>query len=270
MFNLLKKGTPFVWTDTTEQAFRTLKLQLISAPVLALPDFSKPFVVETDACDSGVGAILQQEGHPIAYMSKALSPRHRGLSIYEKEYLAIIIAVEQWRPYLMHAVFIIRTDQRSLVHLEEQRLTTPWQQKAFTKLLDLRYRKGVENGGADALSRHVQTEQVTAISVCQPTWFEDVLTSYLNNPQALKLLEPLAIRPDPKGRFTLDHGLLRFRGRIWLGGGTAIQQKIVSAFHDSPMGGHSGFLATYSRIRRLFAWPKMKHHVKQYIQCCQS
>uniref|UniRef100_A0A453HW09 Reverse transcriptase RNase H-like domain-containing protein n=1 Tax=Aegilops tauschii subsp. strangulata TaxID=200361 RepID=A0A453HW09_AEGTS len=58
-------------------------------------------------------------------ISKALSPRYRGLSAYEKEYLAILVAVEQWRPYLQHAEFIILTDQRSLVHLEEQRLATP-------------------------------------------------------------------------------------------------------------------------------------------------
>lgn len=95
--------------------------------------------METDACDAGVGAVLQQQGHPIAYMSKALSPKFRGLSTYEKEYLAVVVAVEQWRPYLQHSEFVIQTDQKSLIHLEEQRLTTPWQQKAFTKLLGLRY-----------------------------------------------------------------------------------------------------------------------------------
>ena len=59
-------------------------------------------------------------------MSKALSPRYQGLSTYEKEYLAMAVAVEQWRPYLQHAVFIIYMDQRSLIHLEEQSLTTTW------------------------------------------------------------------------------------------------------------------------------------------------
>uniref|UniRef100_A0A8I6Z4Y9 Reverse transcriptase RNase H-like domain-containing protein n=1 Tax=Hordeum vulgare subsp. vulgare TaxID=112509 RepID=A0A8I6Z4Y9_HORVV len=89
-------------------------------------------------------------------MSKALSPRYQDLSTYEKEYLTIIM-VDQWRPYLQHAEFDIWTDQKSLTHSEEQRLTTPWQQKDFTKLLGLRYRirykKRVENHGADALSR---------------------------------------------------------------------------------------------------------------------
>uniref|UniRef100_A0A453NJ48 Reverse transcriptase RNase H-like domain-containing protein n=1 Tax=Aegilops tauschii subsp. strangulata TaxID=200361 RepID=A0A453NJ48_AEGTS len=73
-------------------------------------------------------------------MSKALSPRYQGLSTYKKEYLAIIVEVDQWRPYLQHTEFVIYTDQKSLTHLEEQRLNTPWQQKAFTKLLGLRYR----------------------------------------------------------------------------------------------------------------------------------
>uniref|UniRef100_A0A453CXN3 Reverse transcriptase RNase H-like domain-containing protein n=1 Tax=Aegilops tauschii subsp. strangulata TaxID=200361 RepID=A0A453CXN3_AEGTS len=76
---------------------------------------------------------------------------------YEKEYLAIVVAVDQWRPYLQHSEFIIHTDQKSLIHLEEQRLSTPWQQRAFTKLLGpryiIRYKKGTENTAADALSR---------------------------------------------------------------------------------------------------------------------
>lgn len=67
-------------------------------------------------------------------------------------------------------------------------------------------------------------------------WLEDVVNSYSNNPQVQRLLELLAVREDPKGRFSLQHGLLCFRGRIWLGGGTDIQQKIMQAFHDSVMG----------------------------------
>ena len=84
-----------------------------------------------------MGAVLQQEGHPIAYLSKALGPRTRDLSTYEKEYREMVLVVDQWRAYLQFSEFIIKTDQKSLVHLEEQRLHTPWQQKAFTKLLGL-------------------------------------------------------------------------------------------------------------------------------------
>lgn len=72
---LLKKGKPFVWTVEQENAFQALKQALISAPVLALPDFTKQFVLETDASDKGIGAVLMQDGHPLAYLSKALSPK---------------------------------------------------------------------------------------------------------------------------------------------------------------------------------------------------
>ena len=63
-----------------------------------------------------------------------------GLSTYEKEYLAILVAVDQWRHNLQFGEFLIFTDQRSLIHLNEQRLHTPWQQKVFTKLLGLQYK----------------------------------------------------------------------------------------------------------------------------------
>lgn len=119
---LLRKGAVFVWTDVQEQAFVTLKQALTSVPVLALPDFSKPFVVEIDASGYGIGAVLMQNGHPLAFLSKGLAPRSRGLSTYEKEYMAILLALEQWRRYLQHAEFQIVTDHHSLVQLTEQRL----------------------------------------------------------------------------------------------------------------------------------------------------
>ena len=137
MTELLRKGALFVWIDLQEQAFVALKQALTSAPVLALPDFSPPFSVETDASGTGIGAVLMQNGHPLAYLSRALGPRSRGLSTYEKEYMAILMAVEQWRSYLQHAEFQIVTDHRSLVQLTEQRLHTPWQQKVFVKLVGL-------------------------------------------------------------------------------------------------------------------------------------
>jgi hypothetical protein len=136
---LLRKGATFQWTPTTETAFRTLKDALVNAPVLALPDFAHSFVLETDACQYGVGAVLMQSNHPIAYLSKALSPRNQALSTYEKECLAILMAIDKWRSYLQHQEFTIRTDQKSLLHLTEQRLGTGIQHKAFVKLMGLSY-----------------------------------------------------------------------------------------------------------------------------------
>lgn len=99
--DLLKKHTQFQWTPQLQQCFEALKKALISAPVLSLADFSKEFTIETDASDKGIGAVLMQQGHPIAYLSKALSKRSQALSTYE-ECLAIILAVDKWRPYLQH------------------------------------------------------------------------------------------------------------------------------------------------------------------------
>lgn len=124
-----------------------MKQALCLAPVLAIPDFTKTFAIETDACHNGVGAVLLQGGHPLAYVSKPLGIKTQGLSTYEKEYLAILVAVEKWRSYLQLAEFEIHTDQQALIHLNDQRLHTEWQQKVFTKLLGLRnkivYKKGL-------------------------------------------------------------------------------------------------------------------------------
>lgn len=99
---LLKKNNKFMWTSNEQQAFENLKKALVQAPVLALPDFSKPFTVETDASDLGIGAVLMQEGHPISYLSKSFCERNMGLSTYEKECMAVLLAVEKWRCYLQH------------------------------------------------------------------------------------------------------------------------------------------------------------------------
>jgi hypothetical protein len=119
--------------------------------VLSLPDFSKTFYIETDASYVGVGVVLMQEHHPLAFVSKALGPKMRGLLTYEKEYVAILLIVEHWRSYLQYSEFIIATNQRSLSCLNEQRFHTVWQQKVFTKLLGLDYKivykKGVDNSG---------------------------------------------------------------------------------------------------------------------------
>jgi hypothetical protein len=82
---LTKKG--FSWSEHATHAFNQLKLAMMSTPVLALPDFNKPFSIETDACDTGIGAVLMQDKHPVAYLSKALGVNNCKLSVYEKRVL---------------------------------------------------------------------------------------------------------------------------------------------------------------------------------------
>jgi hypothetical protein len=111
--NLLQTKN-FQWNSEAEQAFQILKKAMTTTPVLALPNFEETFEVETDACEKGIGVVLMQKHRPIAYLSKALSTKNQLLSIYEKEFLALILAVEKWRQYLQHAEFVIRTDHRAL------------------------------------------------------------------------------------------------------------------------------------------------------------
>lgn len=108
--DLLRQGA-FQWNPEAQNAFNTLKKALITAPVLALPDFNQVFIVETDASQKGIGAVLMQNNHPLAFLSKTLGPRWEKLSVYEKELLAIVCAVQKWEQYLINNHFVIKTDR---------------------------------------------------------------------------------------------------------------------------------------------------------------
>lgn len=130
----------FQWTPEAQGAFDNLKMAMTKALVLTLPNFQLPFQVETDACGEGIGAVLMQEGKPIAYLSKALGDKHKSLSIYKKEFLALIMAVEKWRHYLQRQEFVILTDHRSLSYLQEQNLHLEMQRKVMTRLRGLQFK----------------------------------------------------------------------------------------------------------------------------------
>ena len=92
--------------------------------MLALLDFSKPFIIECDASGYGLGAVLMQEYRPIAYHNQALKGKHLHLSTYEIELIALATAIKKWRPYLLGRPFIVRIDHQSLKFLLEQRIAT--------------------------------------------------------------------------------------------------------------------------------------------------
>jgi hypothetical protein len=162
----------FSWSSAAQTTFEELKTAMITTHVLGQPDFDKEFVIETDACDRGIGAVLSQNGHPIAFYSKALGVKNSKLSTYEKELLAILMAVDEWRCYLQRGSFVIGSDHNSLSHLQDQSLATDLQKKAMTKLAGLQftmqYKKGAENKVADALSRVAHCIELSAISTSTP------------------------------------------------------------------------------------------------------
>ncbi|XP_073109864.1 uncharacterized protein [Elaeis guineensis] len=206
--NLLKK-VDFKWSSEAEASFQQLKTVLAQTPILALPNFFLPFTIKTDASGTGMGAVLMQIGHPIAYLSKTFSDKHLSLSTYEKEMLALVLAVARWAHYLVKRYFIVRTDHKSLKFLLEQRLNTPSQHIWLTKLLgydfDKCYKREKENAAADALSK-IQNSQLLSISAvgCK---FENV--AYPG------LLQPLPIPEGPWQEVSMDfiEGLPKSNGK---------------------------------------------------------
>lgn len=95
-----------------------------------------------------------------------------------------------------------------------------------------------------------------------------MLSGYQSDPAAIKLLQELSVAPASHPPFTLTGGLLRYNGRIWLGDNKPLQLKVLSALHDSALGGHSGFPVTFSRVKKLFAWRGMKSDVYNYVAAC--
>jgi hypothetical protein len=115
---LLKKNKPYVWDDRTEKAFGTLKEKLTTQPLLQYPDFTKPFVLTTDANNDAIGTVLSQgpigKDLPIAYASRTLNNAERNCPTVERELLAIVWGCKHFRQYLYGRKFTIVTDHRPL------------------------------------------------------------------------------------------------------------------------------------------------------------
>ena len=168
----LLRRQQFHWSDEAAAAFQRLKHALQTAPVLRLPDFNILFVVECDASSTGIGAVLQQEGHPVAYYSRKLADRHVKLAAYERELIGLSKAIRHWRPYLWGRPFVVRTDHASLKFLLDQALVTPPQQHWLSKLMgfdfSVEYKPGRANVVADALSR-IHDPLGTCAAISSPT-----------------------------------------------------------------------------------------------------
>jgi hypothetical protein len=116
----LLKRDGFSWSAEAAATLDALKAAVTSAPVLAMLDFAKPFVVECDASAHGFSAVLVQEGHPVTFFSRPVAPRHRALAAYEQELIRLVHAVRHWRPYLWGHRFVVKTDHYSLKYLLDQ------------------------------------------------------------------------------------------------------------------------------------------------------
>ena len=146
---VIKKNVVFKWGEKQEEAFNALKQKLTNAPILALPNFSKSFEIECDASNVGIGAVLLQEGHPIAYFSEKLSGPTLNYSTYDKELYALVRALKTWQHYLYPKEFVIHSDHESLKYLKGQgklnKRHDKWEEflSNFLMLLNIRREKEI-------------------------------------------------------------------------------------------------------------------------------
>jgi len=186
-FTELLKKDAFQWNKAATLAFNQLKNAVTSQPVLTLPNFELPFEIETDASGMGIGTVLMQNKHPIAFFSKKLSPSMQRQSTYTRELYAITKAIAEFCHYLLGRKFIIRTDHQSLKALLEQNLHTPDQHEWLHKLLgydfEIHYKPGNENVPTDALSR----SYFAAWSTPNLDWLQ-ILKTDLEHDEKLKMV----------------------------------------------------------------------------------
>lgn len=151
------KGSSFVWTKEPNAAFEDIKARLVSARILAIPDFSRVFELHCDTCKFGIGAVLSQQGRPVAFFSEKIAGSRAHYSIDDVKFYAIVQAIKHWRHYLFHQEFILFTDHDALKHLGSQDKISArhvsWMAylQQFTFLI--RHQAGLANKVADALSR---------------------------------------------------------------------------------------------------------------------
>ena len=151
----------FKWTSDCQKAFEELKQRLVSAPILAYPNQEDPFLLDTDASDVAIGAVLSQRQagveRVIAYGSKALSKEERNYCVTRRELLAVVHFVETYRYYLYGRPFVVRTDHSSLRWLLRQKeprdQLARWIQRLSAYQFSIEHRPGKRHGNADGMSR---------------------------------------------------------------------------------------------------------------------
>ncbi|GKE22499.1 putative mitochondrial protein, partial [Tanacetum coccineum] len=200
--------------------------------VLALLNFSKEFMVETDACRIEIGVVLIQEGHPIAYLSRALSEKHQALSTYEKEFLAVILALEKRKGYLLDKHFKIRTDH-------------------FSYDYEIDYKKGIGNTAVDALLRvDNQVELASLIATTITSVLLDKIKESWNSDPGLKsVIEKLQVDANKEN----DEPLL-IHNKVW----SDISIDFVEGLPSSH--GKTAVFVVVDRFSKYAHFISLKHH----------
>lgn len=259
--------TKLRWTPEAQQAFTDLKQRFTSAPVLTHPDPQQPFIVEVDASETGVGAVLSQRNpqdqkmHPCAYFSRRLTPAESRYDVGDRELLAVKLALEEWRHWLEGAIhpFMVWTDHKNLEYIRGARRLNPRQARwalFFTRFhFTLSYRPGSKNVKPDALSRQFSPDHspVTHDSIlpeaCVIAPVRWVLMEQVRDGHQLE--QPPPDTPDSKTFVP-----------------SAQRPLVLEWGHNARVAGHPGRQRTMELIDRTFWWPTMKDDVNEYVSAC--
>ena len=267
LYRLTKKQVPYSYDQACLTAFTMLKEALMHPPVLAHPDPDLPYTLITDASMMGCGAVLTQEGRPVAYFSSKFSSAERNYTTYEQELLAVVKALKEWRCYLEGAKKLtVQTDHSPLTALPTteilSRRQSRWSELLSRYQFDWKHRPGVGNP-ADPLSRlysHLCTSSAA------------VTAGELDRDLAHRI--PNAYCLDPRYE---DRNFVR--NMTWANGfwydsmhriavPATMVTDVISAHHDALQAGHFGADRTFELVSRQFWWPKMARDVKAYVASC--
>lgn len=189
--------------------------------------------------------------------------------------MVVALAIQHWRPYLLGRKFVVRTYQKILRQLLLQRVTTIDQQNWAAKLLgyqfEIVYKPGLENKGADALSRMYEEATLQTL-VHYPSWVdsEKVLEEVHQDPNLREVIAALQQGKESKKGFSYSNGVLFYKGRLVVAATSTWVPTLLKEFHATPQGGHSGFYRTYRRIAANLYWLGMKRDVQQFVMDCHT
>lgn len=274
-----KTAPAFQWSDEAENAFNALKNALVSAPILAVPDFDKPFAVHCDASSYGIGGMLSQtidgHEHPIAYVSRSLNKCERNYSATEREALAVLFSVEKYQAYLGSRRFKVITDHASLkwfMNLENPsgRLAR-WGCRLSQFNFDIEHRKGTDNVVPDALSRLMKVDAVKVVSAVNDAndvndeWYDKTLNGCRSHPANYPnfCIKDGKLLRFSKGKYSL---LREFDWKEVVRKGD--RKRILEENHCEPTAAHLGVFKTHRRLSLTYFWPGMYKDVVEFVKAC--
>ena len=271
---LTKKSVVFRWGPEQQAAFETLRQRLCEAPILTLPEGVEDFVVYCDASITGMGAVLMQRGHVVAYASRQLKPHEANYPTHDLELGAVVFALKIWRHYLYGVRCTIYTDHKSLRYLMDQPSLNMRQRRWLDVLKDydceILYHPGKANVVADALSRKVSAAPIR--DLCMRMTVITPLLERIKEAQMEGLKEERQKCERIVGRvasFDYDsRGLMTLHGRVWVPYWGGVRQILMDEAHKSRFSIHPGATKMYRDLRPDYWWPCMKRDVAWYVERC--